>query len=253
MYIKTITIFVATNKIIEIKMKKVLLSLTALSMLAFASCGGDEKEGDEDKKKGEDEKEVVEEKEEIEVIRLSVELDESYVWWHGWNANAPEDHTHNGKVKLSEGEIELTNGELTGGYAVIDISSIFGTDMAENEKKEKGLIGHLMSPDFFNIDSTGAGKPRFDVKSYENGVITGDLTINGNTNEVQVPATVSVSDDVVAVTSEKFPVDMMPFMMPYFAQEKEDSEAAILNPSIELEINLHGHLHGDDHDHDHEH
>lgn len=215
-------------------MKKVLLSLTALSMLAFVSCGGEEKEGD-------DTKEVVEEKEEIEILKLSVEIDESYVWWHGWNINAPEDHTHNGKVRLSEGEIELTNGELTGGYAVIDISSIFGTDLSENEKKEKGLIGHLMSADFFNIDSTGAGKPRFDVKSYEGGVITGDLTINGNTNEVKVPATVTVSDEVVAIKSEKFEADMMPFMMPYFAQEKEDPEAAVLNPSIELEINLHGH------------
>ncbi len=221
-------------------MKKVLLSLTALSMLAFASCGGEEKEGDEDKKKGK-EKEVVEEKEEVEVLKLSVELDESYVWWHGWNIKAPEDHTHNGKVRLAEGEIELTNGELTGGYAVIDISSIYNTDMAENEKKEKGLIGHLMSADFFNIDSTGAGKPRFDVKSYEDGVITGDLTINGNTNEVKVPATVTVSEEVVAIKSEKFEVNMMPFMMPYFAQEKEDPEAAVLNPSIELEINLHGH------------
>lgn len=208
--------------------------MMAVSALALASCGGEE--GDEN---AEEKKEVVEEK--VEVVKLSVNTEESHIWWHAWNREAPEDHKHMGKVRLSSGEVELTNGELTSGSATINLASMFESDLEEGKGLEN-LIGHLMSPDFFGVDSTGAGAPTVTVNGYSDGMINATLTIAGTSNDIQVPATVENGEDMVTITSDKFTLDFTNYGMPYFVQEgKEpqgDRDPMYLNPEVEFEIHI---------------
>jgi len=223
-------------------MKKVLLSITALSMLALASCEeGEKKEDSKETEHKEVKKDATDVEPKAEAMTLGVDLEESHVYWHSWDSKAPEDHAHMGKLRMTSGTIEVTDGELTGGKAVINLASMFDSDLEENQEKKGGLIGHLMSPEFFNIDSTGVGAPMIVVNGYKDGMIMGDLTINGKTNAVEIPAMVTVTEDMVDIKSEKFMLDMTPYAMPFFAQEKEGEKALILNSEIEFSIALHAH------------
>ncbi|HPR01426.1 MAG TPA: YceI family protein [Saprospiraceae bacterium] len=57
---------------------------------------------------------------------------------------------HEGFIGLKEGELIMTNGEITGGHFVIDMNSISNTDITIEDAK-KSLVDHLKSKDFFNV------------------------------------------------------------------------------------------------------
>lgn len=113
---------------------------------------------------------------------LALDLDASTVTWKGVMLGVKE---HFGKVALTEANLTIENGKISGGSFTVDLSSITPEDTTydENSTKEK-LIGHLQSPDFFHVEEhptatfviTGAGE----------GTVTGDLTIRGITNQETV-------------------------------------------------------------------
>ena len=215
-------------------MKKIILSLTITSSMLFVAC-------DDAKEDKEAEEKPKEEAPAPEVMDVSFDLESSYIAWKSWDINEPEEHAHNGKVRLQAGSITIKGDEILSGGIVVDIFSLFDADI-EGEKLGY-LVGHLSSPDFFSVDSTGGNAPTFLFSSYENGIITGDLTIAGETASVEVPATLTNGEDGVTITSETFEIDMMPFNMPYFAQEKDmdaEEHVTILNPSVEFSIHLVG-------------
>src|SRR5436190_15100488 len=74
---------------------------------------------------------------------VPLDLANSRVVWKGKKVTG----AHNGTVALKSGQVELKNGQLTGGNFVIDMTTISNDDL-KGETRDK-LMGHLKSDDFF--------------------------------------------------------------------------------------------------------
>lgn len=131
---------------------------------------------------------------------------------------------HEGTVKLKSGELLFAKKTFKGGSFVINMQSIVCTDLKDEETNAK-LIGHLKSDDFFSVDKfTDAtlvitkvvpkGKVDYQIK--------GKLTIKGITNDIEFPATVSLSNGKV-VGSAKISVDRTKYNVRYGSSKFFDS------------------------------
>ena len=137
---------------------------------------------------------------------------------------------HTGTVNIKNGELQVRDGNITGGNFTMDMTSIVvsgpkGSDPARNAK----LLGHLKSPDFFEVDKnpeatfvitsvqpfTGAVKDTTDPRQEEiseykvpnpTHKVSGNLTIKGVAKNIEFPARITVagnSADAIA----KFNID----------------------------------------------
>ncbi len=223
-------------------MKKLLLSLSALSMLFFVACG-DEKKEEEDKKEGESKEAPKEdEKEEAAAIAgtFAIDTDASYIAWESWETDKREGHGHHGKVKI-DGEVVVADNNVTGGNATVDIASIYDADIDENSGLGN-LIGHLVNgADMFAVDSLGA--PSVKLNSYDGTNLNVTLTIRGNSNDIEVPATAEVTEEGVTLKSDNFDVDLTKYGIPFFVQRApeeipEDAKMGNMNPTGEFSIHV---------------
>lgn len=104
-----------------------------------------------------------------------------------WTGTKVVGSSHYGYVKLKEGNLSLTKGNIQDGKFVIDMSSMTNTDI-ENEDYNKKLIGHLHSDDFFSVtqfptatlEILKAEKFKGDKAS-----VNGQLTIKGQTKPIE--------------------------------------------------------------------
>ena len=122
-----------------------------------------------------------------------VNIDESVVEWTGRNANKK----HFGTVRLSQGDITIKDGNITGSFE-IDMTSIQNIDL-DGDELQPVLISHLKSDDFFFVkifpraffnlksarvlEKPSLSSPNFKVK--------GTLEIRGIKREITFLATVN--------------------------------------------------------------
>ncbi|SMG45807.1 Polyisoprenoid-binding protein YceI [Marivirga sericea] len=124
---------------------------------------------------------------------VKVDTNSSQIAWVGKKVTGQ----HNGIVNIKEGALEMEEGQVTGGFFVIDMTTIDVLDL-EGEYKGK-LMGHLRSDDFFSVEKYPTAK--FTITSIDKSeatdathFIAGDLTIKGITNKITFPATVTIKD-----------------------------------------------------------
>ena len=113
---------------------------------------------------------------------------------------------HPGYFSLSSGKVKLADGKLTGGDFVININSLV-LDQKEEMFQTK-LLGHLLSPDFFEASKYPDAK--FEVTSVEpytpnesdtsvvagaNYKVSGNLTLKGITKNITFPAKIETSEN----------------------------------------------------------
>ncbi len=148
--------------------KNLLIALTAVAVI-FASCGETKTEapaapatpltGD---------------------AKLTVDAAASKVTWKGDMLGL---YSHEGNINIKDGNVTLKDGKLTGGTFTIDMTSIKPTDAnysAEDNHTAENLVGHLSSPDFFDIANNPTAT--FAITSVEGSKVNGNLTIRGKTN-----------------------------------------------------------------------
>lgn len=184
-------------------MKKVIMSLAVVATV-FMSCKNDKKE-------------TVEAKEEVAVEEVAnldnVDLEESVINWKGEKPTG----SHHGTIMLEEGSLVVTEGKLTGGEFVIDMSSIQNEDLKEDAEKSAKLVGHLSSEDFFHVEQYPSSK--FVITSVEEKegklAVTGNLTIKEVTKSITIPAMVTNVDGVTTFESEKFMINRADFNVKY--------------------------------------
>ena len=125
-----------------------------------------------------------------------------------------------GTLKLSEGNISVEGGNLTGGNFTINVNSLWvdTASVTEKDKKAVDLQNHLKSPDFFDAAKYPAAKfvitgiAPYDsskAKSLTEGatnLVSGNLTIKDSTINITFPAKISISNSDVAIAA-KFSVD----------------------------------------------
>jgi polyisoprenoid-binding protein YceI len=131
---------------------------------------------------------------------LKINTEVSGVEWIGKKVTGQ----HSGGITIKEGTLNLHDGNLSGGTIVMDMSSITCTDLKPEEGATK-LVGHLNSPDFFDVANhstatlkiTGAKKT--EGKKY---MVSGTLTIKGITKPITFEANVEMKDGKLGAFAE---------------------------------------------------
>ncbi|TXD47662.1 YceI family protein [Polaribacter sp. IC073] len=192
-------------------MKKVFLSL-ALVASVLTACKSEKKE-------------KVEAKEAAKVEAVAdlnnVAVASSVITWQGEKPTG----THNGTIMLKEGSLNLKEGKLTGGSFAIDMSTIKVLDIPADEEENGKLVGHLSSPDFFNVAAYTTSK--FVITSVEETegklAVTGNLTIKDVTKSITIPAMLTTAGAVTTLKSEKFSIDRADFNVKYGSKKFFDN------------------------------
>ena len=112
--------------------------------------------------------------------------------------------SHDGTITIEKGEIEETDGMITGGIIHIDMNGIVVTDIKDKSTNAK-LLGHLMSDDFFGVkDFPSASLKINESKQIEGNkhLIMGDLTIKGKTHPIEIPTTLLKEDGKLVAIGE---------------------------------------------------
>ncbi len=119
--------------------------------------------------------------------KVSINVDKSIVNWKGTKLMGTG--SHSGKVSFEEGFLLLNGEELKGGNFVVDMTTIYNTDIPLSDPvPRKNLTEHLSSD--FEVSHFGEAKFVItDVQQNKDAYrITGNLTIKGITKEIRIEA-----------------------------------------------------------------
>lgn len=161
----------------------------------------------------------------------------STVTWAGTMAGIK---THTGTLKFVDGTMMTKGPTLTGGSFTVDMKSYTMTDTNyAPDGSEKGtramLMGHLMSPDFFAVDSFPTATLK--ITAVSGNTATADLTVRGKTNsETITDIVVTPNADGTVSASGKLVFDRQKYGVAWDSGSKE----AVLNNNIELNVQVTG-------------
>ena len=130
-----------------------------------------------------------------ELRSYSINTDKSMVRWRGSILSVK---AHEGTLNFVSGKFTTKGDQLIEGMFVVDMSSIVTTDEAyqpEEGKTREKLVGHLSSPDFFDVAnfpkailSVVDGKATLTVKGHAKGVELKNLTMDANGDNMAATA-----------------------------------------------------------------
>ena len=220
-------------------MKKVFLNMFVVAALGMSiiSCKNEAKNETEAKEA----EEVVEATEEAAVYSISA--DESVINWTG---TKPVGGGHEGTIAVESGEFSVAGEQIESGKVTIDMKSIRATDLEGDQKSN--LEAHLMGTvegkegDFFNVQEYP--EATFEVTGVEEKDgktwLKANLTLKGNTKNVNIPVTTSMEGDKLVVTSEEFTIDRTDWDVNYGSKSVFDSLVGdnVISDDIQLEIKV---------------
>ena len=218
-----------TNKQITKVMRKQILSITAIAVaVALQSCGGE--------KAAETTEEPVEEVAEATPENWMVDTESSMVMWEGGTSGA-QVYSHNGNIAITEGSLVTTDGSITAGKVVIDMTTIMPTDAESfsysEQLSKEDLIGHLMSPDFFDAENHPTAM--FEVTGSEGNTVNGNLTVRGKTNpESLTIESMEVAEDGSAMIKGSMTFDRQKYDVAW----EHYLQDVILSDDIKLDFNI---------------
>jgi polyisoprenoid-binding protein YceI len=152
---------------------------------------------------------------------------------------------HSGVFNLSEGNVVINEGTITGGKFIINVNSMKITD--KDTAGASKLAGHLLSPDFFDAGKFGTasfeitGVEVYDsskVKSLLAGathIISGNLKLKDSTKNVSFPAQVSITDAGVTTVAD-FNIDRSNWGLSY-GNDKSLGDKFI-RPEVNIKLNI---------------
>jgi polyisoprenoid-binding protein YceI len=128
-----------------------------------------------------------------------------------WEAQKVVTGGHNGLISVKEGFLHFEGGALKGGEVSIDMASLTCEDLKSDKETAAKLVGHLTSPDFFDVKTYPTSKfvvtsvkalPQAKKLGAPNYEITGDLTLKKATHPITFPALVEVKGKEVSATAK---------------------------------------------------
>ena len=168
---------------------------------------------------------------------VKVDVVGSTVSWKGFKPGGE----HFGVISISEGSINLKSGNLVGGSFTFDMNSIVDTDMpADNEYNAK-LIGHLKSPDFFDVAKYPTAKFEITSVDNQNGKvnISGNLTIKEATKNITIPASFINENGIISLKSDVFTIDRTDFDVRYGSKKFfDDLKDKFINDEFEISFEI---------------
>lgn len=146
---------------------------------------------------------------------------------------------HNGTFNTSSGNLQFSEGKLVGGQAIFNINSLKVTDMSVDDKDYGKLTGHLLSPDFFDVEKHP--NATFDITEVSDNEIKGNLILKGISKNIAFKAAINNADDKVTITSEPFTIDRTAWDIKYNSGKFADPASLgdfLIKDDIEIEINV---------------
>lgn len=188
-------------------MKKIMIIGISAIPFFFASCGGGESAEGTDT-----DSILVEEAVETIVTNYTIDTATTVI---NWMAYEGEEIAHAGTVKALSGTAEITTtgeeSQVTAASLKVDMNSI-------SEESEK-LVGHLKSPDFFDVNAYASTDFNFD--RHEAGIIYGSISVIGKTLPVEAPATITEENGTLNLAIGEFKIDFSSIEMPFFVAETD--------------------------------
>ena len=170
-----------------------------------------------------------------------VNLEKSIISWKGSKPTG----SHNGTIKLASGTLLATETSIEAGKFSIDMNSI--TDLDLDGDKKENLEAHLKGTvegkegDFFNVNE-------FPLANFEitgltgegsNLTLSGNLTIKGQTHNIEFPAVISTEGNDMHLKSETFSIDRTKWGVNYGSKTIfGDLGDKFINDEIELVVEL---------------
>lgn len=132
----------------------------------------------------------------------TVDAAASELKWTGYHLAKSYEHT--GFIKVKSGKLNVNKGSIESGEFVIDMNSISCTDLTDEGKAAK-LVGHLKSPDFFDVANNPEAK--LVIKKTEKGAngtlkASGDLSIRGITKPIEFEVKLTEKGDAVEAVAD---------------------------------------------------
>jgi polyisoprenoid-binding protein YceI/rhodanese-related sulfurtransferase len=126
-----------------------------------------------------------------------VNVADSIIRWTGRNLF----NHHNGTVRISSGEILMSDGKMVSARFDIDLQSILCEDIAD-ESMSALLIRHLQDADFFQVDqhptatfeATETVAMKASTPGSPNYLLRGNLTLRGITKPIEFPVVIATAD-----------------------------------------------------------
>ena len=183
-----------------------ITSLLAFSLFAFLSCKNDTKT------------EAAQAATEVDTVRvnpvptegaLTFKITEGTVNWSG--SHTIKKDGHQGTIAVESGQLLVSQGRVLSGKVILDMNSISVTDIKDPGGR-RDLESHLKDSDFFEVNKF----PKAEFEFYEvlpstmanfNWVLSGNLTMKGNTLPVNIPVKISIEGDVLRAESPAFPIN----------------------------------------------
>ena len=178
---------------------------------------------------------------EVEEMNISkavlVDAQHSKVIWRGFKPGGE----HFGLISISEGTINVKEGNLIGGSFKFDMNSITDLDMPADDEYNAKLVTHLKSPDFFDVEKFPTAL--FEITEVKE--IGGELSVSGNltikeiTKNITIPAAMVTNDGSVILKSEVFTIDRTDFDIRYKSKTFFDNlKDKFINDEFELSFEL---------------
>lgn len=217
-------------------MKKSILSLFMVTGLAVATVGC--KNDGREAQTGEARDAAVAQNEAVE---FRVDTTSSVIEWQGKKPTG----THTGTIQIAEGTFHANDSIIESGTFVIDMASINVTDLEGNQKMN--LENHLKGTvegkegDFFNINEYPDARFEVTGVSSNNGktMLQGNLTLKGETKNVEFPVDINMNGNQMELTSETFTIDRTKWNVNYGSRSVFDSLGDnFINDEIELTIKV---------------
>ena len=109
-----------------------------------------------------------------------VDIKSSEFGWYGSKIGGE----HFGKITLKEATLSESEGKVTGGEFVMDMSTIT-VENIDSAKYEKKFLDHMKSPDFF--DTGNHPTATLKINKIDGSNVEGVLTIRGKSHPVTFP------------------------------------------------------------------
>jgi len=204
-------------------MKKKLFFGVGIAAMMLASCGEGTEEASEETDGTTDE--VVEEV--VEPVSYEIDTTASIINWY---TTEGEEKGHWGTVKVLSGSYTTEGDVITAASLSANMNTITSDDEMGGEK----LAGHLMAPDFFDVNQFASAD--FTFNRHEEGTVYGTLASAGL--EFPVEAATTVTEGAVEIAEFKVDMSALPFFVA--EKEKEADESKHHDPMIGFSASIVG-------------
>jgi len=144
---------------------------------------------------------------------------------------------HEGTINLEKGIIKNKANTLVGGNFIFNISSLKCTDIPATDEGNAKLVGHLMSPDFFDVKNHP--NAAFEITTVQGNNVSGNLTIKGIKKNITFPANVSVNGNELNISSDTFTIDRTEWDIKYNSGKFADPAKLgdyLIKDNVELKV-----------------